>query len=420
MKRGRFSWIGLALLLVVAAAYTWATWQFFTRPVPGGNDFLAHRSAWDAYLRQGLSPYSDEAALHTQMAIRGRPALPGEDENRLTYPFYSILLHGPFVYIDDYALARAIYMTLLQAALFAGVLMSLDFVRWRPPVWLMALIMIWALLFYPVARGVLLGQFAIFAFFALAGTLFLLRRDRDVAAGALLVLTTFKPTLVFLVIPFLIIWAIFQRRWRFVAGFVGTLAILILGSLLLLPTWISEWLHRIGQYSAYTVGQSPVWLLTRVALPALGLTGEVVIVAVLCLGMLVAWWWAVRPGGEREFFWALAVTLIVTNLIVPRSATTNYVMLLGPILWSFAVLDRVPWRKKPDRHGRRPSPVARLTIVAILLLSFVSLWWMHFATVVGDQEQPIMFIPVPLALGLALVLGRRWFIRDAEAARVKL
>ena len=74
---------GILCLLLVAFAYTWATWVFFTQKIPGGNDFLAHYSVWQGYFRYGFSPYSDEAALYTQELIYGRPALPGGNQNRL-------------------------------------------------------------------------------------------------------------------------------------------------------------------------------------------------------------------------------------------------------------------------------------------------------------------------------------------------
>src|SRR5260221_1230764 len=162
--RGRRVGLAVAILIVWAVGYTWGTWRYFTRPVPGGNDFLAHYSAWQAYLQQGINPYSDAAALYTQQAIYGRPARPGEDQNRLNYPFYSILLHGPFVLINDFSLARAIYMTLLQIALFVGVWMTLEVLSWRPRPWLLVALMAWSLLNYPEARGVILGQFAIVGF----------------------------------------------------------------------------------------------------------------------------------------------------------------------------------------------------------------------------------------------------------------
>jgi hypothetical protein len=392
------------LLLLLAGCYTWATWRFFTQRVPGGNDFLAHYTAWEAYLKDGVSPYSDAAALHAQLAIYGRPALPGEDQNRLTYPFYSIILHGPFVAID-YPLARAIYMILLQAALFAGVIMTLDLVRWRPPTWMLAIVLAWSLLYYPQARGVILGQFAIFGFFSLAGALLSLRRNRDGVASALLVLSTVKPTLVFLVIPFLLAWAAARRRWRFVAGFLGILAVLTLGSLIALPTWIGELLYRITRYDEYTIGQSPVWLLTHVAVPGLGSNGELVIAALLVAGMLATWWLTLRSEGDVQFYWALGVTLVISNLIVPRSATTNYVLILVPTLWVFAALDR-------------DSGWGRLVLLASMLVSLAGLWWLHLVTVTGNAEHPIMFIPPPLILGLVLAFGRSWLLRDAETAEV--
>jgi hypothetical protein len=412
IARGRAA-NGVAVLILAAAAvaYTWATWQYFTRVVPGGNDFLARYTAWEAYFRLGLNPYSDAATLHTQMAIYGRAALPGEDLQRLTYPFYSVLVHGPYI-LFDYALARAIHMVVLQAAIVAGVALTLHLVRWKPPVWLLALVIAWALLDYHMARGVLLGQVAILGFLSLAGTLALLARGRDAAAGMVLVLATVKPTLIFLVLPFLLLWAVSRRRWRFVAGFGGLLAVLCIASWLALPTWLGDWLARVEQYAGYTVGQSPVWVVTHEWLPGLGPAGEWALMAV-CGGWLVwAWWVALvrRPSNATEFQWALGVTLVVSNLVVSRSATTNYVLLLVPTLWILALL---------DRQGR----AGRMLIISAMVAALVGLWWLHFVTVVGNQEQAIMFFPWPVALLLVLTVGRPWLLRAAgpdSAARAAL
>ena len=395
------AWLGVILLIVLGVVYTWATWRYFTLKVPGGNDFLAmHYSVWQAYVQKGYSPYSDDAALYTQQMIRGRPALPGEDQNRLTYPFYSILLYVWFIWLD-YPLARAIYMTLLQVVLFIGIYMTLNLFQWKIRGWLLAIVLAWSLLFYPVARGVILGQFAIVGFFSLAGALYYLMRKRDILAGSLLVISTIKPTLVFLVVPFLLIWAIFRRRWHFVISFVGIVIGLSLASMIVYPSWIGDWLYRIIRYSEYTVGQSPVWLLTHAAVPGLGQVGDLLITAFLIIGMLWTWWKAFRPGGEMWFYWSLGITLVVSNLIVQRSATTNYVLMFVPTLWIFAVLERsFTWGK--------------IAVWISMLVSFVGLWWLHFATVVGNQEQPIMFIPYPLILGLVLLVGRRWLQEDAR------
>jgi hypothetical protein len=394
----------ILLLSIWAVGYTWAIWRYYTSVVPGGNDFLARYAAWEAYLKYGLNPYSEEAAVFTQVKIYGRPALPGEDEVRLTYPFYSILVHGPFVYLD-YQVAQALHMVLLQAALFAGVALTLAALRWRPPLWLTAVLMGWALLDYPEARGVILGQVAILGYFSLAGSLWLLSRGRDGAAGAMLVLSTIKPTLIFLVVPFLLLWALARGRRRFVIGFGLTLLVLCAASWVLLPSWLGDFLYRVQTYTSYTVGESPVWLLTHRALPGLGSIGEYVLTGLLLLLMLWAWWLAVRPGSESAgaFHWTLGLTLVVSSLIVPRSATTNYVMLLAPILWIFAIL---------DRHGTR----GRWIMLLAMAISVAGQWSLHFATVVGNQEQPVMYLPWPLVLGAVLWLGRGWLLRETHAA----
>jgi hypothetical protein len=93
--------------------------------------------------------------------------------------------------------------------------------------------------------------------------------------------------------------------------------------------------------------------------------------------------------------------LVVSNLIVPRSATTNYVLMLATIVWVFAALDRSPGWGRP-------------LLLGVILASFAGLWWLHFATVIGNQEQAILFIPPPVILGLVLIFGYRWLLGDAR------
>jgi hypothetical protein len=268
----------------------------------------------------------------------------------------------------------------------------------------LAVVVGWALLNYSEARGVILGQFAIFGFLSLAATLALLARGRDGWAGALLVFSTMKPTLVFLVVPFLLLWATRQKRWRFIVGFGGVLAALVLVSLLMLPSWIGDFIYRIQQYSGYTVGQSPIWVVTHEWLPGLGAPVEYLLMALCGAWLLWAWWIALvqRPRDSAEFYWALGVTLVVSNLVVPRSATTNYVLMLVTTLWVFALLDqRTRW--------------GRVAIVAVMLAALVGLWWLHYVTVQGNQEQAIMFFPWPIIMLLVLTVGRPWLLRVARA-----
>jgi hypothetical protein len=56
--------------------------------------------------------------------------------------------------------------------------------------------------------------------------------------------------------------------------------------------------------------------------------------------------------------------------------------------------------------------------LAILLISLVGNWWLHLATVVGNQEQPILFVPWPAALLVVLLAARPWLLADARQAAV--
>lgn len=397
---------GLALLALVGVLYTWGTWKYFTLRSPGGNDFLTYYSVTELFMREGVNPYSDEAALYTQQAIFGRPAQPGEDQHRLVYLPFAVLIHAPFTLLD-YPAARALYMTVLQAALFSGVVLLMRLYRWKPPVWMQALFLAWCLLSYPQARGIILGQFAILGFFSLACTLYLLHQGRDRWAGVALVLSTVKPTLIFLVLPFLLLWGLAKKRCEFLISAGVSLAVLLAGSFIAIPTWVSDYLVRLSTYSEYTVGQSPVWVLTHQYLPLLGTPVEILITGMLAAWMLLAWREALLPESETclqtRFHYALAVTLLVSNLIVPRSATANYVMLLVPIVWLFEAVDRrFTW--------------GRSALLAGMLVSLVGQWWLHYATVVGNKEQAIMFFPLPLALAALLVWVRGLLGADQGAA----
>jgi hypothetical protein len=181
---------------------------------------------------------------------------------------------------------------------------------------------------------------------------------------------------------------------------------------LLLPTWPFEFWSNLNRYKVYGIGDNPVYLLTHQALPSLGAAGEWGITLLLAAGMLWSWWRTLRRGGEAHFYWALSITLIMSTLIVLRSSTSNYVMLLLPTIWVLAALDRRGFAGR-KRWGRA-------LVVLVLLCSFAGLWWLHFATVQGNQEQAIVFIPTPVLLGLVFVAGRAWLEADACQAGLAL
>lgn len=381
----------VAVLLIVDIGVAHA---FLTQGQPGATDFYSRWMGARAYFQQGLSPYSDEVSRQIQAGIYGRPLRPGEDLYLFVYPFYIVLVIAPLTLLP-YPWAAAVWLVMLQVSLAGALFLALDLYRWRPPPSLIALLGLWTLLFYPHWRGLLLGQLVILVLLFLILTLWTLSQRRDGLAGVALAFTTIKPQSVFLVIPLLLLWAVSQRRWRFVGAFAFTLGALVATSFLMQPGWLADFLQQTLAYPAYTAYPpylltSATWVLAHVALPTLGTWGEIGIM--LALLAVLAWaWWREACSGWASFHWTLGLTLVVSQLAVPRTATPNYIVFLLPFIALFHSLYR--------RAGMAATSAA-------LLALFLGPWGVFLALSSGVGDLAVL-ICLPVFMLLALLGGRR-------------
>ena len=107
---------------------------------------------------------------------------------------------------------------------------------------------------------------------------------------------------------------------------------------------------------------------------------------------------------ERWFRWTALMTVVITNLVGYRTATTNYMMMLPALFLAFSL-----WEQRWKTGGR----VA--VWVSLILLGF-GLWPMHLATVQGNQEQAIMYLPFPFLCLIGLCWVRWWAINPPRVA----
>ena len=112
----------------------------------------------------------------------------------------------------------------------------------------------WGILFYNGARAIILGQFSILVGLVLILALWSIDRRWDVWAGVFLSLTTIKPQMVFTVLVFLLVWALLQRRWRFMASFVVSMVVLVATSMLLVPSWPLDFIRNAAFFNKNTDG----------------------------------------------------------------------------------------------------------------------------------------------------------------------
>jgi hypothetical protein len=392
-----------AAYLAVFSLQAVVTRSVFTLTQPGGNDFYPRWAGGCAWLLRGENPYAESTTLAIQQGIYGRPAQPGEDQAAFAYPVYVIVLTWPLCLAKEFSLVQAIWMTALTHLLIAAAILARRLSRWIPAPRLWPWVLPWAVLVYPNARAVLLGQLAVVVAALILGSLESIRLRRDALAGILLALATVKPQMVFLFVPWILVWSAAQHRWRIVLAFAASLAALIFLPMLWLPSWPVDFLAQLKAYTSYTELQSVLWIVVSYYAK---LPGAVLTTATVLVLAWLAWeWYRSRSLDLTSMLWTASLTLVVTHFVAPRTATTHFAPLMLPLFMAFAL------------SARRWGPASTPGVVSLLGVLLVGTWWLFLATVMGRQESALTYLPIPVALAIALPWMRSsWMSLARETA----
>ena len=204
-------------------------------------------------------------------------------------------------------------------------------------------------------HAALIGQSPPVLVLLIAGSWRLLEQGRDGWAGSLLAWATFKPQLVVVLIPALFVWAARQGRWRLIIGYAVTLAVLVGGTCLVVPTWPRDLLQSLGRLPVPTYfhpGIGSTWLCL---LRALGLESDVPGPWALYVdrGSPLAWglYWPVALGyfawvmatawdRERPVGHVIGLALLAAPFVSPYNQEYDLALLAIPVL--VLVGDRLP------------------------------------------------------------------------------
>jgi hypothetical protein len=389
----------ILLVILVLIALTWANYRFAAQN-PGGNDFLPRWLGTRLFFTEGWNPYFDRTTQAIQNMVYGRPAISGEDQVLFVYPFYSIVIFGPYAVIGDYVLARALWMTTLEAALFVLAGLSISLSRWRPAGWLLVILLLFSLLWYHGLRPVINGNASILCAMLIALGFLAIRSNHDVLSGVLFALTTIKPQMVILLLPFILIWAVSQRRWPLFWTLLGSLAILIAATSLLLPSWVIDNLRQILAYPGYTLPGTPGAIFAS-WLPGIGCQMGWLLTAFM-IGLLLLEWWVAWQKDFNWFYWTACLTLVITNLIGVRTATENFIAIFPGLILVFTC-----WDERARRAGK-------FIVLVVLMLLLFGLWALFLGTMIKvDQptQNPVMFFPLPFFMLIGLYWVRWWALR---------
>jgi hypothetical protein len=256
---------------------------------------------------------------------------------------------------------------------------------------------------YPNARAIILGQLSVVVFALMMAGLVGLAKGRYALAGLGFAMATIKPQMVFLVIPWLLWWTAWARRWTFWAGFMGGLSLLIGAGWLVQPGWIGEFLAQIRTYTTYTEFGSLIWIMTTYALATPVWVEWVLTSAVIAF---VGWvWWRFRRASTSAFLWTTCLTLVATHFVAPRTATTHFSPLVLALFLLFAL-----WQTDDAQRARWMVGVG-------LGLTWLGTWALFAATLAGRQESAWNYLPIPILLGVWLIQRRSDLLSLPSSAR---
>jgi hypothetical protein len=391
--RASLIFIAIILLSIFALVGAFLVNYRYVAQDHGDERFLSYWAGTRALLMDGLSPYSSAVARRIEfLGVRS-----GNSEERVSYPLYAGFIFLPFAAIPDYILARALWMTMLEVALFLIGLLSLNITGWRTSPGLLSLYLLFILTCYPGLRLVADGNTSILVALFVAAAFLAIRSERDELAGAFLALATIQPLTAAILILFILLWAISCRRWVLLTWFFGFLAFISVIGMFLIADWPLQWLRIVLHNPLY-----PAPATARAAFiawwPGVGRQIGWAFTGILFLSLLGEWWGALRKE-FRWFLWTASLTVVVGQWIGIPSGPENFVVLFFPLVTILTALE--------DRGGRR----ARWLIAFILMVLWAGLWALYFRTP-ESQLRPALFFLLPLILLVLLYWVRWWAIHS--------
>jgi hypothetical protein len=243
--------------------------------------------------------------------------------------------------------------------------------RW---LWLPSL----AAVFFPsTIVSLMFGQTNIMVLGGLVAFLFFLSRQWDGPAGLALALTTFKPHLVYLALPVIVLYLVWRRRWLPLLACGGFLAGSTLVAMLLRPEFLSDYVHgtAAGNLFAWETATFVTYLSLQMEWPWIRLIG----IALLPMAMGV---W-IYYGLQWPLLLVVEATVLLSIITMPFGWSYDYVLLLLPLL-------RVLWWLVDSQGGW----LERIGLASILMITYLLYYYQR---VVTPSELYFFWVPLVIA-----------------------
>lgn len=379
--RTLMKWVAAGLLLLILG--------FSLERLPltaGKGDFRAYWSA--SYLLAHGQNFADEnTLLATQHELTGFD----KDYAMKTWnPPWVLVWLIPYSWVGFDVAANLWLMTNIMSLLLSVVVSWQMFFPTNDNAqkWLW-LPLVTAVLFPSTIVSLLLGQVNLLVLGGLVGFLAFYRQRKDLTSGLFLALTTFKPHLVYLVVPVLLFHSFRQKRWGVLSGFLGLLLSSTAVAFILRPGLVAE--YSQGTAAGNLLAWETATFVTFVSLKTGWWWVRLVAVGLLPLVLLAWFYW----GEKWNLVKVAQVGTLVSIITMPFGWSYDFVLLLLPLT---QVLVWMITKNLPDGE--------KLILVFVLLGTYVAYYFQRVAT-----PSELYFFWVPLAI--AAIYG--WMVwRTAE------
>ena len=358
-KLGNQSWAWLAGITLLALVLVFAGWAV----MPKGKMFSDYITYWTAgkLVAEGQSPYDVDRQIELQRALGWDRSINGR----------GVLDFLPYYYPPWFALGCTLLVPLgfdggklawfffnLEMLFLTGCVLK-DAVPGVPR----SIVLVAIPVFLFSVQALLAGQTTILILFLAALAWKLLDGHRDRAAGVALACLTTKPQLAAVLVLALGIWAVRQRRWGVIQGFVAALALLCLASTAAVPSWPMEMLsatRRTLPPTKYFPWLGNTWFLI---LKTLGLRSWSLWVLFLAVALPFLWAvvrTAIDPG--RPVRDVMALGLLAAFFVAPYGRDYDF-----PVLWVPALV------LIGDRLSEKAGAALLVGLIVIPYLQFIIL-----------------------------------------------
>jgi hypothetical protein len=405
MNKRELTLISLLVIAIIGliSVTTWINYQI-SKQNSGGVDFFISWRITRAFLFDGVNPYDDNLFQQIEQQARSQIEIKSNIISRWKYPLYTLLFYIPFSFIEDFPLARAIWMTINEIIIIALALLGLNLSEWKPKRWFFPLYIVFCLFLFHSVNSLLNGNIIILTTVIVFLTFFCLKHDFDEVAGAILSLCIYHFQAIALLLGFIFLWAFKNRKWHFIGWFFGMHIFFTIASFAFLPNWLTEFFRVNYQNPGNPLFRTP-GVIFYSFLPGVGRQLGWILTLIITTMLLIEWWLA-RDKEFRWMYWAACLTLALAQWIGIPTSSDNFVLLL-PTLPLLLSINEKRWVKSGN--------TINLSIMGGLLFG---LWIIYFLYPVPrslGQIPSALFFPLPLIAITGLYWIRWWVLSPPKS-----